>query len=69
MLLPPFADVVAASQETPSKAIIATNTQSTITRPRTSAAMTFSTTVFSMEIENRHVPLWQQIAKLRATFS
>jgi hypothetical protein len=55
--MPPLlADVTTASQETTSKVIIVTKTRSTITRPQTSAAMTFSVTAFSMEINNQYLP-------------
>jgi hypothetical protein len=45
-----------ASQEAPRKVLFATKIQPVITRPQTSTAITFSTNVFSMKIENQHVP-------------
>jgi hypothetical protein len=50
----------------PSKFLFASKTRSTITSPHTSAAMAFPVSDFTMELE-RHVPWWQQIAKLRNT--
>jgi hypothetical protein len=58
VLPPTHVDAFAASQETPSKVLIASKTQSIITRLQTSAVMTFSATVFSMEIKKHHVPRW-----------
>jgi hypothetical protein len=55
VLPPPLADVTAKNHESPRKFLIVSETQSTITGPQTSAAMTFHDSDFIMELE-RHVP-------------
>jgi hypothetical protein len=56
MLPPLLANAAAAIQERPKKVLIASKIQSSITRPQTSTAMTFFTTIFSMKIKNQHDP-------------
>jgi ABC-type sulfate transport system permease component len=51
VLLLPLADVVATSQESPSKFLITLKTRSTIASPHTSVAMTSSASDFTMELE------------------
>jgi hypothetical protein len=48
--MPPLADVVSASQETSSKVLFTIKTRSAIIKPQALAVMTFSATIFSMEM-------------------
>jgi hypothetical protein len=57
VLPPPLANVAAASQVSPSKVLFAMKSQSAITRPQASAAITFSATIFSMKIKKPTCPM------------
>jgi hypothetical protein len=62
VLSPLLADAAAASHEYSSKFFITSKIQSTITNPRTSATMTFSTSNFT---RNRVLPRYINIATIR----
>jgi hypothetical protein len=52
-----LADVIATSQEPPSRVLIASKTRSIIDKPQILATMTFSDTVFTMEIQTPTSPI------------
>jgi hypothetical protein len=57
VLPPPLADAADTSHKPPNKVLIASKTMSSIAKLHTSNAMTFSATVFTMEIKTPTCPI------------